>query len=288
MSVPGWVLGTATGLGLVAGLLIGSIGVGGIILVPILLELPLGGTEDSRVGTAVASCMFSYIFVGLAGGWAYTRQQSVDWPSTAWVLLGVVPGGVAGAMALPYIQALGTKILLYSLVLLSAIFSLYRTVKLSRSSQDSSSPPGPEPSSPSPLLLGPGCWQGRLARATLGLLVGLGSSVTGTSGPVILLPLLLALHWPTLGALGTAQVVQLPLALAAVGGFLVQGPHHSIDWGLGACLAVGLVPGAVAGAALAHRLPVQGLRMGVAGILLLAAGALLARLVYTQVTGTAQ
>ena len=286
MSVPGWVLGTATGLGLVAGLLIGSIGVGGIILVPILLELPLGGTEDSRVGTAVASCMFSYIFVGLAGGWAYTRQQSVDWPSTAWLLLGVVPGGVAGAMALPYIQALGIKVLLYSLVLLSAIFSLYRTVKLYRSSQDSSSLPGP--SSPSPLLLDPACWQGRLARATLGLLVGLGSSVTGTSGPVILLPLLLALHWPTLGALGTAQVVQLPLALAAVGGFLVQGAHHSIDWGLGGCLAVGLVPGAVAGAALAHRLPVQGLRMGVAGILLMAAGALMARLVYTQVMEAGQ
>ena len=46
MVLAGWVLGTAAGLGLAAGLLIGSIGVGGIILVPSIIELPIGTTDD--------------------------------------------------------------------------------------------------------------------------------------------------------------------------------------------------------------------------------------------------
>ena len=51
MTVVGeWVLGAAAGIGLAAGVLIGAIGVGGIILVPSLIELPtIGHDEDSKV-----------------------------------------------------------------------------------------------------------------------------------------------------------------------------------------------------------------------------------------------
>merc|ERR1719319_343025 len=129
MSLGGWVLGAAAGLGLVAGLLIGSIGVGGIILVPSLIELPIAAIDEDRVSIAVASCMFSYIFVGLAGGFAYTRQKSVAWSSTAWILVGAVPGGAAGAVAVGYVKAIAIKIVLYSLVMLSAVYSMYRTIR---------------------------------------------------------------------------------------------------------------------------------------------------------------
>ena len=44
-----WVLCTSAAVGLVAGVLIGSVGVGGIIIVPTLIELP-----DISVQTAIA------------------------------------------------------------------------------------------------------------------------------------------------------------------------------------------------------------------------------------------
>lgn len=51
MAIYGWVLGAAAGLGLAAGVLIGAIGVGGIILVPSLIELPsIGDDDDTKVG----------------------------------------------------------------------------------------------------------------------------------------------------------------------------------------------------------------------------------------------
>ena len=118
--------------------------------------------------------------------------------------------------------------------------------------------------------------------APLGLVVGAGSALTGTSGPVILLPILLSLGWPTLEALGSAQAVQAPLAAAATLAFLLQG--GVLNWPLGCALAAGLVPGVLGGAAAAHRLPVGRLRLGVA-VVLAAAGALgVARLLHQELS----
>ena len=119
---PHWILPTALGLGLVAGLLIGAIGVGGVILVPCLLQLPLEGDEEERLATAVSSSMFSYIFAGLAGSCAYLQRKSVNRWSTAWLLVGVVPGAVLGAVTLALVKPMWIKVVLYSMVALSALF----------------------------------------------------------------------------------------------------------------------------------------------------------------------
>jgi hypothetical protein len=50
-----WVYGAAVGTGLISGLMIGSVGVGGVILVPVLANLPSDGAVDVKV--AVATCM---------------------------------------------------------------------------------------------------------------------------------------------------------------------------------------------------------------------------------------
>ena len=200
---PHWILPLALGLGLVAGLLIGAIGVGGVILVPCLLQLPLEGGEDERLATAVSSCMFSYIFAGLAGSCAYLRRKSVARCSTTWLLVGVVPGAVLGAVTLTVVQPLWIKVVLYSLVALSALFSVFRSVKeLTRRDQAAASSEEVDQW----YTLAPSSIAGATSRVVIGLLVGLGSAVTGTSGPVILLPILLTLQWDTLEALGSAQV----------------------------------------------------------------------------------
>ena len=290
---PHWILPTALGLGLVAGLLIGAIGVGGVILVPCLLQLPLEGDEEERLATAVSSSMFSYIFAGLAGSCAYLRRKSVNRWSTAWLLVGVVPGAVLGAVTLALVKPLWIKVVLYSMVALSALFSVYRSVKELRKTQA----PASEESEPQ-CTPGPSSVIGALSRVGIGLLVGLGSAITGTSGPVLLLPILLTLRWETLEALGSAQVrqdlsnlrfirtqtqvLQLPLAAAAVCTFLIQGSPLNLP--LGAALAMGLVPGVLMGAVLAHNLPVLRLRLGMAVVLIVASMLLLAKLILVQLT----
>ena len=200
---PHWILPTALGLGLVAGLLIGAIGVGGVILVPCLLQLPLEGDEEERLATAVSSSMFSYIFAGLAGSCAYLQRKSVNRWSTAWLLVGVVPGAVLGAVTLALVKPMWIKVVLYSMVALSALFSVYRSVKELRKTQAPASEELEPQCTPSPSTV-----IGALSRVGIGLMVGLGSAITGTSGPVLLLPILLTLRWDTLEALGSAQVRQ--------------------------------------------------------------------------------
>src|ERR1700757_5483910 len=66
-------------LALVSGLLIGCIGIGGVLLVPIL---SLMGID---VHAAIAASMFGYLFSGLIGTWLYARKASIDWPSALWL-----------------------------------------------------------------------------------------------------------------------------------------------------------------------------------------------------------
>ena len=51
-ALPGWVLATSSGVGLVAGGLIGCVGVGGVILVPSLIQLP-GVGDPSRAKSLI-------------------------------------------------------------------------------------------------------------------------------------------------------------------------------------------------------------------------------------------
>ena len=324
----------AASLGLVAGLLIGAVGVGGIILVPCLLLLPIAAREEECLGVAISSCMFSYIFVGLAVGAAYARRDYVVWGSVAWLLVGAVPGAAGGALLLTWLRPVWVEMAVHCLVVLSGGHSLYRSVRgcvrrrpgegvegkeapydvmevpqkgevkvelaeVKEVHKEAMELPvkgdkAPEEVTEAPeegmeavkseikdrIILDHTAWQGRVFRTVLGLVVGAGSALTGTGGPVVLLPLLLPLDWPTLDALALAQLLQLPLALGAVTSLLVQGTLPC--WQLGGSLAAGLVPGALVGAAVAHRLPGTKLRGVVAVVLVLCGVGSLGRLVFTH------
>eukprot|EP00729_Bicosta_minor_P009005 gene9005-23744_t len=86
--LPAAVLGASVGIGLAAGCLIGAVGVGGIIVVPSLIEFQ-SVDDDRGVKGAIAAAMFSYIFVGIAGGYAYYRKSDfVVWSSAIWLMIG--------------------------------------------------------------------------------------------------------------------------------------------------------------------------------------------------------
>eukprot|EP00039_Didymoeca_costata_P005755 m.84296 g.84296 ORF g.84296 m.84296 type:complete len:296 (-) comp12959_c0_seq7:1417-2304(-) len=276
----GWILAVSAFVGLMAGVLIGSVGVGGIIIVPILVELP-----DIDIHVAIAAAMFSYIFVGIAGGIAYSRKKIIQWGSVIWLLIGATPGAFVGAFTLQYVSSMAIKMILYSLVLATSVFSLYNTLReryISTKREGSSGLLSESPSSPE-LNSSDEPWntlQGRVLRLVIGCVTGFASAITGTSGPVVLLPILFLCKWDVLNAAGSAQMIQFPIAVAATLAqvFLSDG----VDFALGACIAAGLSPGAFIGAAIAFAVKADTLKLVISIILVVAAIFLIGKLIYTE------
>lgn len=83
--------------------------------------------------------------------------------------------------------------------------------------------------------------RGRYQRLGIGLIVGAGSTLTGTSGPVLMLPIVLGMGWDVNVALSSALLIQLPIATAATISYVLLRPGL-LDFALGGALAVTLGP----------------------------------------------
>nr|WP_264086371.1 TSUP family transporter [Amycolatopsis lexingtonensis] len=109
------------------------------------------------------------------------------------------------------------------------------------------------------------------AAVAVGVFVGFGSALTGTGGPVLLVPVLLALGVPALTTVAAGQLVQLPLVGFATLGYAA---HDSVHFGLGSLLGVLAAAGVLLGARLARRLPARHLHR-IASVALVGFGAIL-------------
>jgi uncharacterized membrane protein YfcA len=185
---------------LVAGVLIGITGIGGVLLVPAL-------TEAARVPLDLSAAV----------------------------------GALAGAAALDALPAAAVRMFIAILAIVSGIQALAG----SRAAEQAL----PETT----------------ALAFLGLVVGAGSAISGTGGPVMLIPILLLVGVPLVIAITLALAVQVPIALAAT---VVNALAGRMDWLLGVALGVPLIAGAVTGAWLSRRLPARALSVAVAGALI--------------------
>lgn len=229
--------------GLVGGL-IGSIGIGGVLLVPFLTAIVGLGARES-----IAIAMASYIVTGIvailqarfAGEWS--RLQSYE-P----LIFATLPGAFLGGLAIALIPENVALLVLATFLVLTGAWSLLRDRLPPRAAADT-----------------------ELDWPT-GVGAGFASALTGTGGPAVLMPILLWKGVPLLAAIALGQVVQLPIALAATLGNLASGPFNF--W-IAALVAVGLAPGVVVGRWGAKRLPVMLLGRIVA-ILLVVTGVLLA------------
>ena len=88
-----------------------------------------------------------------------------------------------------------------------------------------------------------------------------GSALTGTGGPVLLVPVLLALRVAPLKAVAVSQAAQLPVVVSGSVAYLQAG---LTDLRLGTLLGVGAAAGTVVGALVATRLEPRRLRRLVA------------------------
>jgi uncharacterized membrane protein YfcA len=236
-------------LALGAGLLIGCVGIGGVILVPGLVYL-----AGYSFRTAIAAAMVAFIASGIVGLYAYARAGSIPIRAAAWVSLGALPCAYLGALG---VAAASPVLLELAIALLAAGSGALALLKprARRASRDVKT-------LARPLL------------AVVGGVTGFLSALTGTGGPLILVPILLSVELPPLVALGLAQAIQLPVAVAATLGNLVTG---ALDVPLGLVLAAGIALGTWTGAKAAHALPTDALRSAVAGVLVVVGASMLVR-----------
>ena len=112
---------------------------------------------------------------------------------------------------------------------------------------------------------------GRLTLIGAGVATGFGSAITGTGGPLILVPLGIALGLPVLTAVGLSQAIQIPVAAFASIGNWTQG---NLNVPLGLTIAAFMVIGTLLGAHVIHRVPVRPIKKVVAVLLIVVGSAL--------------
>ena len=235
-------------VGLLAGLLIGAIGIGGVLLVPALVHI--GGMA---IHATIAAAMVAYFFAGVVGTIAFSRRGSIRWSDALWLTNGAIPGAFLGAAAAAAVPALALELLIAIFIIASALHSLRGKV-----------PVGGEPRA---LAKG--------ALFVIGAVTGIGSSMSGTGGPLVLIPILLWLHVPVLAAVGLSQVIQVPISVFATAGNLVYG---TIDFTAAAAVSVVLMIGVWFGARIAHRVSNLAMKRFVSVALLAVGVAMLAQL----------
>ena len=219
---------------LLIGTLIGSVGVGGVLLAPALIYL--AGFEPH---VAMATSTWGFLFVGTVGTATYARRGTLDWSSAAAVSAGVVPAAVLGAWVNGTLSQTTLKLVLALLLVGTGLHTLSESATGRHSTRRLSAK----------------------ALVAVGVGVGFGSALTGTGGAVLLVPTLLFLGVPALTTVGVSQFTAIPVAVFGTIGFLAYG---EIDLLSGLWLgAVGSI-GVLGGARIAHAAPAAVLRRGVA------------------------
>ncbi len=225
------------GSALLVGVLAGCVGIGGILLPPALVYL---GGLDFHLATATS--MWAFLFSGVGGTFAYVRHRNVDWRMVAWLGASIVPTAYVGAWAnvtLP--ESVLMVVLALFLVVTGAVSLLWSPVA------------EPVRHFEAPTLL------------AVGAFVGFGSALTGTGGPILLVPILLLLRTPVRMAVGAGMAISLAVTSSSTVGYVYYG---SVDFVLGTALGLATAGGVVAGARIAHAARVAMLQRVVAAVIL--------------------
>ncbi len=237
-------------LGIISGLMIGCVGIGGVILVPALVFL-----ADVPIQISIPAAMMAYILSGFVATAVFARNKSIRWETAAWLSAGATPTAFAGAWA---VSVVNPQLLEACLGLLT-FFSGLNALKTQSA-----------PDTPERVVSNTGHF-------VVGAVTGFLSSISGTGGPLVLVPIIISMGMPVLVAVGLSQVIQVPVALAATFGNILYG---KVDWVLGGVLAAALTIGSWYGAKLAHVVPRVTLRRIVSVVLVVVGGFILGNVIW--------
>jgi len=197
----------------------------------------------------MATSIWSFLFTGVVGTVEYARRDSVDWRMVSWLGAGIVPAAVLGTLSNAALPTEVLTVILATLIAATGVNVFAKAPSAERAAHSFDS----------------------LILLQIGAVVGFGSALTGTGGPVLLVPILVLMRAPTLIAIGVSQVVQIPVAIFSTVGYVL---FSQVDFFLGTTLGLVAAAGVVIGTRVAHAVPILTLRRVVA-ISLIGAGILI-------------
>jgi uncharacterized membrane protein YfcA len=249
------------GVGALAGILSGLLGLGGgLIIVPLLAWVfeHQGVTPGAVMHLALGTSMGTIVFTSLSSLRAHHLRGSVRWAIVLRLTPGILVGTLLGALVA---HRLSTAVLKACFVL----YLLHTTVQMLREA---------------PAEARRHALPGTAGLVGMGGVIGAVSSLVGIGGGSMSVPFMIYFGVPVLHAFGTSAALGLPIALGGAAGYLLQGwgeaglPAGTAGYlflpALAAIAAVSVLT-APLGVALAHRLPVSALRRTFAALLVLLA-----------------
>jgi uncharacterized membrane protein YfcA len=232
-------------IALLAGVLIGSVGVGGVLLIPALLAV-----TNLSIHQASASALITFILTGALGTYLFARRGSIAWGMSVPICLGAVIAGYLGAQV-NVIVAPQLLIGIIGLMVIGAgIWALMARIPVTLGGHDAvSNPP-----------------KRRAILFAVGLVSGFLSGLSGAGGPLFSVPLMLALKFNPLATIGVAQVFQV---VASGSGSVANIVNGVVDFKIVAFIVPFELIGICIGVVIAHKTRVDRLKKVAAGLCIL-------------------
>ena len=238
-------------IALIVGFFCGCTSIGGILLIPAIVLL-----SSLSIHEAMATSLFTFAIMALLGTFLHCRKGSIPWHRAAALCLGALLSGFAGAKA----NALFSAELLNAVL---ALLILFAGVSAPRSG-----------SKPVLDVTTASADRQSLVLFLLGLLVGFMAGLTGIGGPVLSVPLMIAIGFSPLTSIAVAQPLQL---IAGFSGSVIYILNGAIDYFMALWVTVIELIGFYAGVRAAYCLNAHILRLIISLLCIVTAAYLLLR-----------
>ena len=218
------------------GIAIGMTGIGGILAIPAMMVLT-EVTPRMAMGTVLASLFLTSI----VGTLNFRAMKVLDRKIWQPLCIGGLPSTFAGAWINSYLPSSLLLFLLGIITIIAGAGALHTWKSLSGVNIQNSSY----------------CTS---LTVSVGVLAGFMAGLTGAGGPVLSIPILIALGLPPFSAVASGMPFQLATSVAGSAGNLI---HGNIDFILLAPVAVGIAAGTVIGNRLAPQIPAWILKISI-------------------------
>ena len=254
------------GLGAVAGVLAGLLGVGGglVLVTALAWLLPAQGVVPSQAAmhAALATSLASIVFTAMSSARAHAQRGSVLWPTVVWMVPGILIGGWLGSRVAIGLDGMWLR---WGVAVYCLIAAAQMLLSKPRDPGDASlAPRGP-------------------AMTAAGGVIGAVSSLVGIGGGSMTVPLLTWRGVVPVRAVGTSSACGVFIGLASALGYALNAPagalpSHAVGYvylPAAICVAIASVLAAPFGTRIAHAISGPMLKRVFALFLLAVGGSLL-------------
>lgn len=232
-------------LSIVIGVIVGLTGMGGILAIPAIILLAKASPH-----AAMATALASFLLTGIIGTLNFRAMGVLERKNWMPLCLGGLPFTFAGAWLNACFPASLLLFLLGCIIILAGVSALHAWRAFSGINVNAS----PRRS---------------LIIAAVGAGAGLAAGLTGAGGPVLSIPVLIALGLPPFPAVVSGMPFQLATSVAGSAGNILRG---QIDFTLLIPVAVAIAAGVVSGNRIAPHIPARALKITI-GVFCLLIGA---------------